>query len=197
MPQASLARAKAGGHARGPCFEDGCTVHCLARGTFRAPTASPANGGAGQTIAIVDAYDNPNAEADLAVYREQYGLPPCTTANGCFKKVDQRGGTDYPQPSETWAGEISLDLDMVSAAAPAAHILLVETDNDGWTVSPPASDKAVALGAKYVSNSYGRLGDLRTDLSTYGASYNHPGVPWWRPAATTGTESRSPRHCRP
>src|SRR4051794_23398212 len=57
----------------------------------------PANGGAGQTIAIVDAYDNPNAEADLAVYREQYGLPACTTANGCFRKVDQHGGTSYPQ----------------------------------------------------------------------------------------------------
>src|SRR5436309_2752189 len=55
------------------------------------------NGGSGQTVAIVDAYDNPNAEADLAVYRSQFGLSPCTTANGCFRKVDQRGGTSYPQ----------------------------------------------------------------------------------------------------
>ncbi|MFD3456640.1 carboxypeptidase regulatory-like domain-containing protein [Streptomyces sp. NPDC058691] len=136
----------------------------------------PADGGAGQTIAIVDAYDNPNAEADLAVYRQQYGLPPCTTANGCFRKVDQRGGTSYPQPSETWAGEVALDLDMVSAAAPAAHILLVVTDNDGLENLAAGVDEAVALGAKYVSNSYGRLGDLAGDLAAYGASYDHPGV---------------------
>jgi hypothetical protein len=136
----------------------------------------PAGGGTGQTIAIVDAYDNPNAEADLAIYRSQYGLPPCTTANGCFKKVDQRGGTDYPRSSDAWAGEIALDLDMVSAAAPGANILLVETDNDGLENLAAGVDEAVALGAKYVSNSYGRSGDFPTDLATYGSSYDHPGV---------------------
>ncbi len=136
----------------------------------------PADGGAGQTIAIVDAYDNPNAEADLAVYRAQYGLPPCTTANGCFTKVDQRGGTDYPRPNELWAGEIALDLQMVSAAAPQAHILLVETDNDGLDRLAAGVDRAVAMGAKFVSNSYGRQGDLDSDQPTYGASYDHPGV---------------------
>ncbi|MGW5431692.1 carboxypeptidase regulatory-like domain-containing protein [Streptomyces sp. NPDC004059] len=136
----------------------------------------PADGGAGQTIAIVDAYDNPNAEADLAVYRAQYGLPPCTTANGCFKKVDQRGGSDYPTTNDMWAGEIALDLDMVSAVAPQAHILLVETDNDGLDRLAAGVDEAVALGAKYVSNSYGRSGDYASDAPTYGSSYDHPGV---------------------
>jgi hypothetical protein len=136
----------------------------------------PADGGAGQTIAIVDAYDNPNAEADLAVYRAQYGLPPCTTAGGCFKKVDQRGGTDYPASNDMWAGEIALDLDMVSAVAPQAHILLVETDNDGLDRLGAGVDEAVALGAKYVSNSYGRSGDYGTDQQTYGSSYDHAGV---------------------
>lgn len=136
----------------------------------------PGDGGAGQTIAIVDAFDNPNAEADLAVYRSQYGLPPCTTANGCFKKVDQRGGSEYPWPSEMWAGEIALDVQMVSAVAPQAHILLVETDNDGLDNLGAGVDEAVTLGAKYVSNSYGRTGDFDTDLSDYGASYDHPGV---------------------
>ncbi|MER5697999.1 carboxypeptidase regulatory-like domain-containing protein [Streptomyces mirabilis] len=136
----------------------------------------PAGGGAGQTIAIVDAYDDPNAEADLAVYRSQYGLPPCTSANGCFKKVDQRGGTDYPPSNDAWVGEIALDLDMVSAAAPGADILLVETDNDGLENLAAGVDEAVALGAKYVSNSYGRSGDFPTDLATYGSSYDHPGV---------------------
>ena len=50
--------------------------------------------GVGQTVAIVDAYDNPNAEKDLAVFRSVYKLPACTTANGCFRKVNQRGGED-------------------------------------------------------------------------------------------------------
>src|SRR5947209_5761466 len=67
--------------------------------------------GSGQTVAIVDAYNDPTAEADLGVYRSQFGLPACTTANGCFKKVNQSGGTSYPRTNAGWAQEISLDLD--------------------------------------------------------------------------------------
>ena len=143
----------------------------------------PADGGAGATVAIVDAYDDPTAEADLAVYREQYGLAPCTTANGCFKKVDQRGGTAYPAPDSGWAGEISLDLDMVSAVAPAAHILLVEADSPTFENMGGSVDLAVALGAKYVSNSYGTgysatpgSGEDPTEVTELDAHYNHPGV---------------------
>ncbi|MFF3255741.1 carboxypeptidase regulatory-like domain-containing protein [Actinacidiphila glaucinigra] len=141
----------------------------------------PAGGGAGQTIAIVDAFDDPTAEDDLAVYREQYGLPACTTDNGCFTKVDQRGGTDYPQPDPDWAGEISLDLDMVSAIAPEAHILLVEADTPGFEDLGAAVDTAVALGAKFVSNSYGtdyRFGSGEDPYQTtvLDAHYDHPGV---------------------
>ena len=68
------------------------------------------SGSSTQTVAIVDAYDDPTAEADLAVYRAQYGLSACTTANGCFRKVDQNGGTSYPSVDAGWAQEISLDL---------------------------------------------------------------------------------------
>ncbi|MGY4921961.1 carboxypeptidase regulatory-like domain-containing protein [Streptomyces sp. 900105755] len=151
-------------------------------GDLQSAYSLPADGGAGQTIAIVDAYDDPSAEADLAVYREQYGLPACTTANGCFTKADQRGGTNYPAPDSGWAGEISLDLDMVSAAAPNAHILLVEADQPSFEDLGAAVDQAVALGAKYVSNSYGTNysstpGSGETpDETTYDAHYNHPGV---------------------
>src|SRR5206468_10013468 len=67
-----------------------------------------ATGGAGQTIAIVDAYDAPTAEADLGVYRSQYGLPACTTANGCFRKVNQSGGTKLPKRNAGWAQEVAL-----------------------------------------------------------------------------------------
>ena len=49
------------------------------------------SGSSSYTIAIVDAYGYPNAETDLAIYRAQYGLAACTTANGCFKKVNQNG----------------------------------------------------------------------------------------------------------
>src|SRR5689334_21709963 len=59
----------------------------------------PATGGGGRTVAIVDAYNDPTAESDLAVYRSQYGLPPCTTGNGCFAKVNQNGGSSYPATS--------------------------------------------------------------------------------------------------
>lgn len=145
--------------------------------------ALPADGGAGQTVAIVDAYDDPTAEADLAVYRAQYGLPACTTDNGCFSKVSQRGGSDLPDPDPDWSGEISLDLDMVSAAAPLAHILLVEADSSYFDDLGAAVDQAVALGAKYVSNSYGTgydstpgSGEDPSEATEMDPYYNHPGV---------------------
>ncbi|WP_211265574.1 Kelch repeat-containing protein [Actinacidiphila oryziradicis] len=135
----------------------------------------PSDGGAGQTVAIVDAYDDPTAEADLAVYRQQYGLPACTTENGCFSKVDQRGGTQYPPANSSWAGEISLDLDMVSAVAPNAHILLVESDSADSVALGAAVDEAVALGAKYISNSYG-MSEVPSETASLDAYYDHPGV---------------------
>jgi Putative Ig domain len=130
--------------------------------------------GSGQTVAIVDAFDDPNAESDLAVYRAQYSLPPCTTANGCFRKTDQNGGTDYPVPNVGWAEEISLDVDMVSAACPGCHILLVEAASNGFDDIGTAENEAVALGASYVSNSYGGLEDP-SELAA-DRYYNHPGV---------------------
>jgi carboxypeptidase family protein/Kelch motif protein len=141
----------------------------------------PSGGGAGQTIAIVDAFDDPTSEADMAVYRQQYGLPACTAAGGCFTKVDQRGGTDYPPANGGWAGEISLDLDMVSAIAPAAHILLVEADDASDDALSASVDEAVTLGAKFVSNSYGTdyvsgPGEDPSETTTMDAHYHHPGV---------------------
>ncbi|GIL28149.1 hypothetical protein NUM_34030 [Actinocatenispora comari] len=133
-----------------------------------------ATAGDGVTVAIVDAYDDPTAESDLATYRAQYGLPPCTTDNGCFRKVDQRGGTDYPAEDIGWAGEISLDLDMVSAACPNCHLLLVEGDDNSIDALAASVDQAVAMGAKYVSNSYGATEDPAE--GDYDKHYHHPGV---------------------
>jgi subtilase family serine protease len=134
----------------------------------------PATGAAHQTIAIVDAGDDPAAEADLAVYRQTYGLPPCTTENGCFKKVNQRGDAT-PLPEDWgWGLEISLDLDMASAACPSCSILLVEADDPTIPGVADAVDTAVRLGATVVSNSYGV--DEVNGIDRYAAAYRHPGV---------------------
>jgi subtilase family serine protease len=128
--------------------------------------------GSGQTVAIVDAYNDPTAEADLGVYRAQYGLPPCTTANGCFRKVNQTGGTSYPATNAGWATEISLDLDMVSAVCPNCHILLVEASTASYANLGAAVNEAAALHANAISNSYGG-GDVSDASAPY---YNHPGI---------------------
>ena len=136
----------------------------------------PAGAGAGRTVAIVDAYDNPNAEADLATYRAFYGLPPCTTANGCFRKVNQRGlEGPLPAPDPGWGLEISLDLDAVSATCPDCKILLVEADSSKINDLGPAVDTAVALGADAVSNSYGSRGEF-SGQQYFERFYKHPGV---------------------
>ncbi|MFJ1754292.1 peptidase S8 [Kitasatospora sp. NPDC088134] len=135
----------------------------------------PANGGAGMTIAIVDAYNDPNAESDMAVYRAQYGLPACTKASGCFKQVNQTGGSSLPANNSGWAGEISLDLDMVSAIAPNAHIILVEASSATMGNLGTSVNTAVSLGAKFVSNSYGG-GESSADTSYDSSYFNHPGV---------------------
>ncbi len=132
--------------------------------------------GTGQTIAVVDAYDDPNAEADLGVYRTTFGLSACTTANGCFKKVAQNGSTTYPTADTGWAGEESLDLDMVSAVCPNCHIILVEANSSGNTDLYTAENEAVTLGATEISNSWS--GDEYAGETTDDTNYfNHPGVP--------------------
>ncbi|MFJ3762980.1 carboxypeptidase regulatory-like domain-containing protein [Streptomyces sp. NPDC090080] len=143
---------------------------------LRAAYGLPADGGSGATIAVVDAYDNPGAEADLGVYRAQFGLPACTSDNGCFRKVDEHGGSAYPTADDGWAGEISLDLDMVSAIAPDAHILLVEADTASSEDLGTAENTAVSLGARYVSNSWGGYGDDSSQLAFDETYFNHPGV---------------------
>ncbi|GAA0343108.1 putative Ig domain-containing protein [Actinoallomurus spadix] len=131
--------------------------------------------GSGQTVAIIDAYDDPKAESDLATYRSQYGLPACTTANGCFKKVNENGGSTLPSADSGWAEEESLDLDMVSAVCPNCHILLVEASQPSMEDLGTAVNTAVSLGAKFVSNSYGGDED-GTDTSSDASYFDHPGV---------------------
>jgi hypothetical protein len=140
---------------------------------YRLASAGPTYG-ADQTVAIVDAYDLPTAEADLGTYRSHYGLPPCTTANGCFRKVNQSGGTTYPPYNSGWAGEIALDLDAVSAACPLCHILLVEANSNSLGNLGTAVNRAAAMGATQISNSYG--GPEWSSETSSESYYNHPGV---------------------
>ncbi|WP_033219274.1 S53 family peptidase [Kitasatospora phosalacinea] len=142
---------------------------------LRAAYGLPADGGEGATIAVVDAYDHPRAEADLDVYRRHYGLPPCTTDSGCFRKTDQRGGTRLPRGNTAWAGETALDLAMVSAIAPRARILLVEADSAAVGNLGTAVNTAVALGARYVSISWGTTENA--NAADYDSRYfDHPGT---------------------
>lgn len=126
------------------------------------------------TIAIVDAYGYTTAEQDLAIYRAQYGLPACTTANGCFKKVNENGATSgYPRADTGWDQEQALDLDMASAMCPNCKILLVQANSSSLGDLATAERTAVRLGAKAISNSYGG-GESGT--STYESAYNQSGI---------------------
>jgi subtilase family serine protease len=125
-------------------------------------------------VAIVDAFDDPNAEADLGVYRAQFGIAACTTANGCFAKVNQNGVQgSYPRADSGWAQEISLDLDMVSAICPNCHILLVEATTNSFANLAASVNTAASLGANAISNSYGG-GEFATEVNDI--AFNHPGI---------------------
>jgi hypothetical protein len=144
------------------------------QGAYNLPSGSA---GAGMTVAVVEAWDLPDAESTMATYRTQFGLPACTSASGCFLKVDQNGGTSYPASGvgTGWDAETALDLDMVSAICPLCKIILVEASSASLTDLGAAVDTAVALGANAVSNSYGTMGESPAETGS-DVDYNHPGV---------------------
>jgi subtilase family serine protease len=140
---------------------------------LRAAYTLPATG-SGRTVAIVDAYGYPNLERDLTIYRNYYGMPACTTANGCLKIVDQTGGTSLPRTDVGWSQEQALDVDAVSAACPACHILVVQAKTSSFAnLGAAVNTAAKQSGVVAISNSYGG-GDAPD--STYGKYYNHPGI---------------------
>lgn len=168
------ARGGSGAHPRflldtGP--EQGGYGPADLRAAYRLPSAPV---GSGRTVALVEAYRDPEASADLAVYRANYGLPPCGEDNGCLTEVDENGGGDLPAPDAGWSGETALDVDMVSAVCPACRILLVEAASDGSRDLARAEETAVGSGAVAISNSYG--GPESPDDQAVAAAYEHPGV---------------------
>ncbi|MGE5564439.1 MAG: peptidase S8 [Bacillota bacterium] len=143
-------------------------------GDLRSAYSLPSSGGAGKTIAIVDAYGYPNAEQDMNTYRAQYGIPACTTANGCFKKVNQNGQQgNYPRTDTGWDQEQALDLDMASAICPDCKILLVQASTSSFTNLMTAVDTAANTpGVVAISNSYG--GSEFSSEASYESHYNSP-----------------------
>ncbi|MGN6790963.1 MAG: putative Ig domain-containing protein [Streptosporangiaceae bacterium] len=137
-------------------------------------TSASLQRGRGTTVAIVDAFSNPHANADLRVYRSHFHMPKCTTSNHCLRIVNQSGKA-HPLPAgrTNWGVEISLDLDMVSAICPKCHILLVEAKNNLTSNLGAAVNRAVTMGAKYVSNSWG--GREFSGQNHFSHFFNHPG----------------------
>lgn len=137
---------------------------------YKLPTLA-GSPGSGPTVAIVDAYHNPNAESDLGHYRTEFRLGTCTTANGCFKQVNQNGVQgSYPAGDTGWGAEIDLDIEMVAAACPACKILLVEATDNSFTNLMKAVDYAVG-NAQFVSNSYGA--PEFSGETTFDSHFNH------------------------
>ncbi|MFC0436806.1 S53 family peptidase [Kutzneria buriramensis] len=167
----ALVRTDSGARSFAPAAPAGLSPANL-HAAYKLPTA----GGAGLTVAIVDAMDDPNAEKDLGTYRSTFGLPACTTANGCFRKLNQNGAASPLPASDTgWAEEISLDVDMVSAICPQCHILLVEASSASFNNLGTAVNTAARLGAVAISNSYGG-GEFNGEQTSGDAFFNHPGI---------------------
>jgi len=156
-------------------------------GDIRAAYALNSAASGGRTVAVIDAYNDPTAEADLGVYRRQFGLSACTTANGCLRKVNQRGGSAMPRTDVGWATEISLDVDMVSATCPDCRILLVEADSTSFSDLGAAVNYAARQrGVVAISNSYGG-----SDTSASSA-YDHPGIAVTASTGDSGYGVQSP-----
>lgn len=121
--------------------------------SIRAVYNIPSTGGS-NVIAIVDAFDYPTAENDLNVFSNTFGLPPCTTSNGCFQKVFATGSK--PRTNCGWAQEAALDIEWAHAMAPSARIILVEARSASFSNLFQAVDVASSL----VSPNGGGLGEV-------------------------------------
>jgi subtilase family serine protease len=141
---------------------------------LKAAYGLPSTGGTGRTVAIVDAFGYPNLERDLTIYRNFYGMPACTTANGCLKIRNQTGGTTAPRTNLGWDQEQALDVDAVSATCPGCNILVVQAKSASFAdLGAAVNTAAASAGVVAISNSYGG-GDAAD--TTYSRFYNHPGI---------------------
>ena len=140
-------------------------------GGYNLPTMTAST----QTIGIVDAYNDPNIASDLATYNTYYGLPACTTSNGCFTVVNQTGGAKLPKSNSGWSLEISLDVETAHEICQNCRILLVEASSNSMANLGAAVNEAAKLGANVISNSYGSS-EYSGEVSDSNSYFNHPGI---------------------
>jgi subtilase family serine protease len=132
-------------------------------------------GGSGQTLAIVDAYNDPDINADLQTFDAQYGLATCSIASGCLRVLNQTGGTSPPAAdTQGWSVEESLDVEAAHSVCQGCKIILIEANSAADTDLATGENEAVRLGAKEVSNSFGEPEAGNT--AALQAAFNHPGV---------------------
>jgi hypothetical protein len=156
-----------------------------------------------QTIALVDAYNDLSAEADLKEYDKEFGLPECTVANQCFEQANEHGETvNLPFPAtsnemateetacesgnkkackeveeaEGWAEEISLDIEVSHATCESCKIMLVEADSASFSDLEAAEKAAATLGATEISNSWGGSEQGVTPRLDDESPFNDPGT---------------------
>ncbi|HTU77850.1 MAG TPA: S8 family serine peptidase [Solirubrobacteraceae bacterium] len=176
-----------------PLAAEGC--YGLRPEDLHSAYALPTTSKAPQTIALVDAYNDPTVEKDLKIYDKVFGLPPCTAANGCFTEINQQGETGRPpfpasarelraarsgstaereraEEASGWAGEISLDVQVAHAICQNCRILLVEADSSEIGDLEAADERAVAEGATEISNSWWTQAEPGSDSP----AFDHPGV---------------------
>jgi subtilase family serine protease len=155
-----------------------------------------------QTIAIVDAYDQPSMLQDLNAYSKQFGIPTmsgCSVASGsvsspCFQKVNQNGGNSYPNVNSGWALETSLDVEVVHAICQNCNILLVEANSASYYDLMAAVDRARLMGAKVISNSYGS--DEFSSEGFFDSYFNYPGIAFTFSSGDSGYKSSYPAGSR-
>jgi hypothetical protein len=145
------------------------------------------------TIAIVDAYGYPSLESDLAIYRQQFGLPPCTQSNGCLRVVNQRGQSSPlpvpPTPDFDWTMETALDIQMVSAVCPSCRILVVQADDNSFDAMYAALFQAMAMRPAVVSNSWGAT-EAEVNVPALEAKLaQHPGIGVFAATGDSGFQS--------
>ncbi len=151
------------------------------------PTKIPATK---PTIAIIDAYGYATLESDLATYRSTYGLPACTTANGCLKILNQTGQTSplpaAPPAGDDWTVETALDVDMASAACPLCNIVVIQATDDTSDGLFVANNIPATIGATVVSNSWGGPEQAGSPSTAYETYFNHSGIAVFVSAGDSG-----------
>ncbi len=152
---------------------------------YRIPTTNDP----GATIALIEAYGYPTLEADLAAYRAQYNLPPCTVASGCLTIVNGSGQTTplpaAPPAQDDWTTETALDVDMASAGCPMCKILVIQATNDHGSGLVSGNDTAATLGATVISNSWGGPESASQD-----SHYTHDGIAIFASTGDNGYETQ-------